>query len=136
MIKGGYTPLCKTLILNSVKYKYQLDSSSKKDVCPQCRKRRFVRMIDELGNYLSAEFGRCDRSNSCGYYKSPQNSDSYVKLDFTLPNVVNLTRNVGPPSTIPLICFWHATLFESINLEKTWRNSKRPMVQNNTITLF
>ena len=84
-----------------MKYKYQLDSSSKKDVCPQCRKRRFVRMIDELGNYLSAEFGRCDRSNSCGYYKSPQNSDSYVKLDFTLPNVVNLTRNVGPPSTIP-----------------------------------
>ena len=101
MIKGGYTPLCKTLILNSVKYKYQLDSSSKKDVCPQCRKRRFVRMIDELGNYLSAEFGRCDRSNSCGYYKSPLNSDSYVKLDLTLPNVVNLTRNVGTPSTIP-----------------------------------
>ena len=58
-------------------------------------------MIDELGNYLSAEFGRCDRSNSCGYFKYPQNSDSYVKLDLTLPYVANLPKIEGPPSTIP-----------------------------------
>ena len=84
-----------------MKFKYKLDPTSKKVVCPKCGKKRFVRMVCESGNYLSNEFGRCDRSNSCGYYKSPQNSDSYVKLDFTLPNVVNLTRNVGTPSTIP-----------------------------------
>jgi hypothetical protein len=83
-----------------VKYKYQLDPSSKKDICPQCEKRRFVRMIDELGNYLSAEFGRCDRSNSCGYYKYPEKSDSDVKLDLTQYKVVNVPMRNGLPSSI------------------------------------
>jgi hypothetical protein len=57
-------------------------------------------MIDELGNYLSAEFGRCDRSNSCGYYKYPEKSDSNVKLDLTQRKVATLTDKVGPPSSI------------------------------------
>lgn len=57
-------------------------------------------MVDEFGSYISAEFGRCDRSNSCGYYKYPQKSDSHVKLDLTLPNVVELHKKEGPPSVI------------------------------------
>ncbi len=84
-----------------MKYKYQLDPSSKKDICPQCEKLRFVRMIDELGNYLSAEFGRCDRSSSCGYYKYPEKSDSDVKLDLSQYKVVNFPMRNGPPSSIP-----------------------------------
>ena len=84
-----------------MKNKYQLDPSSKKFVCPQCEKQRFVRMIDELGNYLSAEFGRCDRSNSCGYYKYPEKSDSDVKLDLSQFKVVNIPMRSGPPSSIP-----------------------------------
>jgi hypothetical protein len=84
-----------------VKFKYKLDPTSKKDVCPQCENRRFVRMIDELGNYLSAEFGRCDRSNSCGYYKYPDQSDSDIKIDLTQRKVVKHADKVGPPSSIP-----------------------------------
>jgi hypothetical protein len=57
-------------------------------------------MVDEFGSYISAEFGRCDRSNSCGYYKYPQKSESIVKLDLTLPNVVELHKKEGPPSAI------------------------------------
>jgi hypothetical protein len=57
-------------------------------------------MVDEFGSYISAEFGRCDRSNSCGYYKYPQKSESNVKLDLTLPNVVELRKKEGPPSAI------------------------------------
>lgn len=84
-----------------MKYKYKLDPSSKKFICPECEERRFVRMIDELGNYLSAEFGRCDRSSSCGYYKYPEQSDSDIKIDFTQRKVVKLAVNDGPPSSIP-----------------------------------
>ncbi len=84
-----------------MKFKYQLDTSSHKDKCPQCEKRRFVRMIDELGNYLSAEFGRCDRSSSCGYYKYPDQSDSDIKIDLTQRKVAKLADKVGPPSSIP-----------------------------------
>ncbi len=83
-----------------MKKQFQLDPSSKKFVCPKCEKRRFVRMVDEFGSYISAEFGRCDRSNSCGYYKYPQKSESNVKLDLTLPNVVELRKKEGPPSAI------------------------------------
>jgi hypothetical protein len=58
-------------------------------------------MIDELGNYLSAEFGRCDRSNSCGYFNYPQNANSDIKLDLALQNVRHLPKKDGPPSEIP-----------------------------------
>jgi hypothetical protein len=84
-----------------VKNKYQLDPSSKKFICPKCDKKRFVRMIDELGNYLSAEFGRCDRSNSCGYFNYPQNANSDIKLDLALQNVRHHPKKDGPPSEIP-----------------------------------
>ncbi len=84
-----------------MKQKYQLDPSSKKFVCPVCEKRRFVRMIDELGNYISDEFGRCDRSSSCGYFKYPQSSDKTIKIDVALQRIPAPNMKVGPPSTIP-----------------------------------
>lgn len=82
-----------------MKSKYQFDSSSKKFVCPQCEKRRFVRMVDGLGNYISDEFGRCDRSSSCGYFKYPEKSDLSIKIDFSQPTSTP-TKKLGPPSII------------------------------------
>lgn len=56
-----------------MKYKYNLEKSSKKHHCPKCGKRTFVRYIDnENGEYLSHEFGRCDRENNCGYFATPK----------------------------------------------------------------
>jgi hypothetical protein len=53
-------------------YKYNLDKSSKKFICPSCGKRTFVRFVEnETGNYLSDKFGRCDRETNCGYYNKP-----------------------------------------------------------------
>ena len=53
-------------------YKYILDKSSKKYVCPQCNKKRFVRYIDtETKEYLPNEFGTCDRLINCGYGNNP-----------------------------------------------------------------
>ena len=54
-------------------YKYSLDRSSKKFVCPKCNKRTFVKYIQtERGNYLNDTFGRCDRETSCGYHSPPK----------------------------------------------------------------
>ena len=61
-------------------YRYILDQSSKKFVCPECNKKRFVKFIDtETNEYLPEEFGRCDRENNCGYYNDPYKS-GYSKM--------------------------------------------------------
>jgi len=60
-------------------YRYQLDKTSKKTVCPKCGKRRFVRYIDMQENtYLPEKYGRCDRQDNCGYHLNPY-SDNYGK---------------------------------------------------------
>lgn len=54
-------------------YKYNLDKSGKKFVCPKCNKRTFVKLIEfETGKYLSDEFGRCDRETNCSYHSTPK----------------------------------------------------------------
>jgi hypothetical protein len=54
-------------------YKYILDKSSKKFMCPKCNKKTFVKYIEtETRNYQSDEFGRCDRETNCGYYNTPK----------------------------------------------------------------
>ncbi|MGO3691078.1 MAG: DUF6371 domain-containing protein [Psychroflexus halocasei] len=54
-------------------YKYTLDKTSKKHICPNCNKKRFVRYIDvEVVEYLSHEVGRCDREINCGYHYTPK----------------------------------------------------------------
>jgi hypothetical protein len=54
-------------------YKYSLDKSSKKFICPRCNKKTFVKYIEtETGNYLNDDFGRCDRESNCGYHKTPK----------------------------------------------------------------
>ncbi|MHB0756915.1 DUF6371 domain-containing protein [Polaribacter sp. M15] len=53
-------------------YKYSLDTSSKKFVCPNCNKKTFVKFIDnETQQYLNHIDGRCDRESKCGYFKKP-----------------------------------------------------------------
>lgn len=56
-------------------YKYSLDRSSKKFVCPNCTKKAFVRYVDnETSYYLDHQYGRCDRESSCKYHESPKHS--------------------------------------------------------------
>jgi hypothetical protein len=41
--------------------------------CPNCKTpREFVRYIDENGNYLSDDIGKCNRESNCGYHKKPK----------------------------------------------------------------
>jgi len=54
-------------------YRYKLFKESKKQICPGCRKRRFVRYIDlEKNKILPDVVGRCDREVSCGYHLTPK----------------------------------------------------------------
>jgi hypothetical protein len=51
-------------------YRYILDKSSKKFICPVCNKKKLVRFIDtETDEYLSGDFGRCDDEH---YFSAPK----------------------------------------------------------------
>jgi hypothetical protein len=56
-------------------YRYQLDRSAKKYICPNpnCGKKTFVRYIDtESKQYLPEQYGRCDRESNCQYHMKPE----------------------------------------------------------------
>lgn len=41
--------------------------------CPSCgRRNQFVRYIDDAGEYVGDEVGRCNRESSCGYHLTPK----------------------------------------------------------------
>jgi hypothetical protein len=68
-------------------YKYSLDKSSKKFVCPSCGKKSFVKYINiEDNSYLEDKYGRCDRESSCKYKQHPQQNG--VISDFAKPIVI------------------------------------------------
>lgn len=54
---------------------YKLEKYSGKDsrhTCPNCGRHSFTYYIDESGEYLSKEVGRCDHESSCGYHYTPK----------------------------------------------------------------
>lgn len=58
-------------------YRYTLEKSSRKHLCPECNKRKFVRYIDtETKEYLPEQYGRCDREINCAYHLNPY-ADGY-----------------------------------------------------------
>ncbi|RCW90113.1 DUF6371 domain-containing protein [Winogradskyella arenosi] len=74
------------------KFKFSLDRSSKKFLCPSCSKRTFVKYIDNMSNnYLDSHIGRCDRESKCGYHKGP-------KGNLTLVDVSELSKPIITPS--------------------------------------
>lgn len=72
---------------------YTFDKSSKKFVCPNCNKKRFVRFVNtETNNYLEDIYGRCDRETNCGYFVKP-NIDKSI-------NVAKEVYKIQPCKTI------------------------------------
>lgn len=79
-------------------YKYSLDKSSKKFICPNCGKRRFVRYLNQITNeYLEDAYGRCDRETSCGYHNSPKQNESIALVNI---EKVNITPDFIDPSLV------------------------------------
>lgn len=46
--------------------------NGRKDICPSCGQRSFTPYVDEDGNSLDANVGRCDRESKCGYHYTPK----------------------------------------------------------------
>lgn len=61
-------------------YKYQLRRSSRKEICPQCGKKRFVPYVltEDNETIPNPEWGRCDRESSCGYWMKP-NGNQFIQ---------------------------------------------------------
>lgn len=60
----------------NTEYRYILEKGSKKHVCPECNKKKFVRYKDTLkGDYLPYQYGRCDDEH---YFLNPY-LDGYAK---------------------------------------------------------
>lgn len=58
--------------------------TQKKDHCPGCNKKRYVRFYDfSKDEFLPIEFGRCDRQEHCGYFVSPYSENSGFVVDQT-----------------------------------------------------
>lgn len=72
-------------------FKYSLDESSKKYICPNCNKKTFVYYVDTVsGNYLTTDFGRCDREQNCGYHKAPPKGKKAYLIEFLSLTSVSL----------------------------------------------
>ena len=82
-------------------YRYTFEKGSRKHICPECGKKRFVRYVDtKTGEYLPEQYGRCDREANCGYHLNPY-QDGYSKMIWGKENgnsIVIPTR-WKPPTT-------------------------------------
>lgn len=68
-------------------YKYSLDKSSKKFVCPACGKKKYVKYVNnETNEYLEDGSGRCDNDSSCKYHKY-SNKNSIIS-EFIKPIII------------------------------------------------
>lgn len=59
--------------MNNSEYRFQLDRTSTKYICPKCEHKTFTRYIDTEGALVfPANVGRCDREDKCRYHYSPK----------------------------------------------------------------
>lgn len=75
------------------KFKYELEpykSQSSRFTCPNCNKKRsFARYIDNDGNHLGGDTGRCNSESSCGYHKKPESNEVVTSNFNYVPPITN-----------------------------------------------
>lgn len=102
------------------KHRYTLEKGSKKHLCPNCGKKRFVRFVDTTtGEYLPEQYGRCDRESKCSYHLNPY-LDGYAKMIWEreqgnrseLPNNWKPQRKKATPQPTPEPVFFDFDTFK------------------------
>ncbi|MEX0686790.1 MAG: DUF6371 domain-containing protein [Balneolales bacterium] len=80
-------------------FRYILKKGGKKYQCPSCeRANKYVRYIDtQTNDYLSDEYGRCDREDNCGYHLNPYKCSSFITHRNMNVNTVNTPRRQPKP---------------------------------------
>lgn len=95
------------------KFRYELEKykgKSTRHECPACKsKDSFARYVDEQGNYISNEVGRCNREDKCGYHLTPgeyyrEKGESYQR-----------TIHVEPKPLPPTDCIPEEVMTRSLN---------------------
>ncbi|MCB0652178.1 MAG: hypothetical protein KDC85_12955 [Saprospiraceae bacterium] len=82
-------------------YRFKLEKSSKKHICPQCGKRRYVKFVNtKTKEYLPGKYGRCDRESNCGYFLTPY-ADDYLQLSDENTDYKSNKVNTNSPKTPP-----------------------------------
>ncbi len=89
-------------------FRYVLDKSSKKFICPQCGKKRFVKYIDtHTKKYLNDGVGKCDRLNNCAFHYPPKqyfqdnNIERNTKRDWKAPTPLTQLSKANDFNVIP-----------------------------------
>ena len=61
-------------------YPFRFEKSpKKKGTCPQCKHTNQFRFYeDREGNRQGDEFGKCERTNNCGYHQAPLNRNTDI----------------------------------------------------------
>lgn len=72
--------------MQTKQYKWTLRKGSRKEICPNCGKKRFVPYVLAADGVTmaGAEFGRCDREQECGYIRYPE-GDTPLVVDKPAP---------------------------------------------------
>ena len=84
-------------------YRYTLDKSSKKFVCPTCSRKSFVKYFNyETDSYLTDDYGRCDRETNCGYHKAPSKGSKYFNNNLVNAIITRETPSKVTPSYHPI----------------------------------
>lgn len=101
-----------------VTYKWSLRKGGAKMICPQCGKKRFVPFVltADGKTMAGAEYGRCDRETSCGYFRYPDKPTDTGAV---------LTRREPEQPKEPILI---PRGFISINPDNSLYNAYRPYI--------
>lgn len=90
-------------------FKYEFDQSSKKFICPECKKKRFVRLVNANGDFLPEIYGKCDRIIKCKYQRFP------IENELDLPKIKIESKPESIPSFIDEIIVQRSMRHYEIN---------------------
>jgi hypothetical protein len=92
-------------------FRFSLRAGSKKDVCPQCKKKSFVPYVDENGKEAGENFGRCERVNNCGYLQYPKEKGEKIEYVEPIREIPKPTDFIDLKTVQSTFCDFNSNIF-------------------------